>query len=149
MRKGKHHKTPPKVSTLMGRHLRSLLEVLDQQQTLLEKIRQLLPRPLGDHLISAQMHQRKLVLHVDTPAWASRLRYQTPSLLKSLTGFPSGPNSIQVRIQPHPVQNQENRSHCISLSAEAARQLRNTAEGLHDPALSAALQRLAACHGKN
>lgn len=132
----------------MGRHLRSLLEVLDQQQALLAKIRQRLPAPLGEHLIGAHLQRRRLVLHVDTPAWASRLRYQAPTLARSLRPDVPGLEDIQVRIQPAQARRREQNARSIRLSAQAARHLRDTAAGLQDPALSAALQRLASCHEK-
>lgn len=127
----------------MGRHLRSLLETLGEQQALLTKVRQLLPPNLGEHLRSAQLHRQKLVLHVDSPAWASRLRYLTPALLKSLASQLPGIDGVQVRIQPEQGRRRDKPAQHVRLSRHAARHLNETAAALQDPALSAALQRLA------
>jgi hypothetical protein len=63
---------------------------ISAQQALLEQVRQLLPGDLASHCVAAQERDQQLVLHLDSPAWATRLRYTSPQLLSLLkTAHPS------------------------------------------------------------
>lgn len=138
------HPQPTRVGTLLGRHLRSLLEVLDQQRTLLAEVRQRLPGPLHTHITGVQLQPQRLVLHADSPAWASRLRYQVPALTESFRALVPDLKEVKVRIQPPQAQpSTPTKAHKARLSPQAARYLLETADGLQEPSLSAALQKLA------
>lgn len=47
-------------------------------------VRELLPPALGPHCRLANVTQQSLIMHVDSPVWASRLRYYCPQLLADL-----------------------------------------------------------------
>jgi len=67
----------------------SLFQRLAHQQsrndTLLHRIRALLPSHFGQHLIAVSLREEVLVLVADEPGWANRMRYQTETLRKHLS----------------------------------------------------------------
>lgn len=111
------------------------------------EVRRLLPE-LGGHCRVANVRRGTLVLQADSPAWASRLRYQTRSLLGQLQhrGY-ANLNAVQVRIAPATAERRPppRRARLSNASGEL---LRQTAEDLDNPALRAALRRLARRAGR-
>ena len=103
-----------------------------------------LPARLLHHCRVASRRGTQLVLQVDSPAWATRLRYQVPALLEHLQahGWP-GLTQARVRVrvgQPEPVPPPAQRA---VMSRESAELLRTVAEDCSDPDLRAAWGRLA------
>jgi len=90
---------PTKAASLLTRdpHLSHLARMLHQQQTLLKEVRSLLPEQLAQHCLHARISGNQLVLHVDSPAWSSKLRFHAQLLLKSL--HPKAPNLRKVSIR--------------------------------------------------
>lgn len=84
----------------------------------------------------------ELLVAVTSPAAASRLRFEAPTIAQRLrkAGW-SSLKEIQVRV--HPQQAQEKRSRSRRYSEEAAKGVAETAAEVSDPDLHAALQRLA------
>jgi hypothetical protein len=130
--------------------LNSLKARLAAQNTLKERVQKLLPTPIDEQIESAVMHARTLTLWVNSPVWASRLRYLAPQLLRQLKqeGF------ILDRIQPR-VQVQESHKplrrrigRMVQLSPESAEALRHTADSLQDRPLREALMRLSRHTGR-
>ena len=80
--------------------------------------------------------------------WATRLRYQQKRLQRQLMAFDefASLTRIQFKVQPPTVQ-QGAVGHTMDLSANAAETIQATADGISDPGLRAALERLAA-HAK-
>ena len=85
-----------------------------------------------------------LILHAETPAWTTRLRFSLPDLRKKLADDNLFENlsEIQVRTEPQPVDRTKPQRR-IAISAESAAVVKSLAEGIPDPALQAALLRLA------
>jgi hypothetical protein len=136
---------PVSVSKLFsGGILPQLLEhgrVLTQLNRILSRT---LPPPLADHCQVLNLRQHTLTLGVDGPLWASRLRYQTRTLLQQLAQVESVTvHTIQVKIRPEP--GPKNKKPCRNsrLSADNARLLQQTANTLGDERLRAALLRVA------
>jgi len=90
---------PTKASSLLSRdaHLSHLARMLHQQEALLKEVRSLLPEQLARHCLHARISGNQLVLHVDSPAWSSKLRFHGQSLLQSLR--PRAPNLRKLSIR--------------------------------------------------
>ncbi len=109
--------------------------------TLLHQIRRLLPADLALHCRAAQIREDLLVLHVDAPVWATRLRYLAPELLGLLRPDHTGLTAVTVKVLVE-------RKSCgprrrpARHSAVAATIIHDSAEDTKHPQLRAALERL-------
>ena len=121
-------------------------------------LRQRLDTPLNQHVIVADFDAEKLVLHTDSPVWAAKLRFKIPDILQIIQkhGKISTLRAVRVKVvvtgaggdgggKMDTEKSLENpRKHAIMpLSAENARHLRQLARATEDPALAAAMTRLA------
>ncbi|MDO7897240.1 DUF721 domain-containing protein [Pseudomonas citrulli] len=98
-----------------------------------------------EHCHVASWREGSLLLIVTDGHWATRLRYQQKRLLRQLQAFEefAGLVRIQFKVQPPTVQVGA-KGHTLDLSSDAAATIQSTAEGISDPNLRAALERLAA-----
>ncbi|AZE57228.1 Zn-ribbon-containing protein [Pseudomonas synxantha] len=98
-----------------------------------------------EHCHVASWREGNLLLIVTDGHWATRLRYQQKRLQRQLMVFDefAGLTRIQFKVQPPAVQ-QRTVGHTLDLSVNAAETLQATADGISDPGLRAALERLAA-----
>ncbi len=121
-------------------------ERLSHLQRLLES--QLQPAA-REHCRVASWREGNLLLIVTDGHWATRLRYQQKRLHRQLIAFDEFINltRIQFRVQP-PDAPRGAATHAIDLSTVAAENIQATAEGITDPKLRAALERLAS-HAKD
>nr|WP_314489110.1 DciA family protein [uncultured Pseudomonas sp.] len=138
---------PPAVLLRQARPLRRLLsqaERIAHLQRLLES--QLQPAARA-HCHIASWRDGVLLLIVTDGHWATRLRYQQKRLqrqLQALEAF-ANLNRILFKVQP-PLVPARRQGQGPELSSDAAESIRGSAEGIVDPKLRAALERLAA-HG--
>lgn len=97
-----------------------------------------------EHCHVASWREGQLLLIVTDGHWATRLRYQQRRLLRQLQAFEefAGLERIHFKVQPPPPARHSPRR-TTPLSASAADNLQATAEGIRDPKLRAALERLA------
>ena len=118
---------------------------LEHLQRLLES--QLQPAA-REHCHVASWRDGTLLLVVTDGHWATRLRYQQKRLLAALQAMEAFGNlrRILYKVQP-PLVPAKRGGHAAELSTSAAASLRDTAEGIADPKLRAALERLAAHAG--
>ena len=103
---------PSKIASLLARdpHLGHLSRMLRQQQALLMEIRSQLPEQLARHCLHARISGTRLVLHVDSPAWSSKLRFHSRSLLQSLRSRAPNLRKVSIRLLfPETGQNASNR----------------------------------------
>ncbi|MFM1891957.1 MAG: hypothetical protein RLZ44_1034 [Pseudomonadota bacterium] len=121
--------------------LKCLQSELDQQTALLHRLRALLPSAARPHLVAARLHQHKLILYADTPAWVTRLRFQAPQLRAAAAENSHQISELKIRI--HIPERAGIKPQPARLSAAAATAIREGAAGIDDPQLRAALQRLA------
>jgi hypothetical protein len=105
------------------------------------------PEPLASHAHPVRYAAGLLFVHVDTPAWASRLRQQQTSLLEALRRTPvlRDTTDLRARVVPpgsadFPTPPPRRRSR---LTEKAAKVIERTAADIADPELRAALERLA------
>ncbi|MBL3589106.1 MAG: DUF721 domain-containing protein [gamma proteobacterium endosymbiont of Lamellibrachia anaximandri] len=124
--------------------IKTLNKKLAQHAALLARIRQLLPKPLGDHCIGTVPHETRLVLFVDSPAWASRFRYLGRDLREKLKAEGVSLESIRIKVflpQSAPT-GQHHPAEPLTLSEESAEMIRSTAECTESAELREALLRL-------
>lgn len=126
--------------------LQHLLARAKALQRLTHKARQYLPAQLAPHCLVANIRGNCLILHTDTAARASLLRYHLPTLIKCLQQH-QGLRSLgraSIKVRPHPRQPPANPAGQRSkLSQGNASLLRQVASGTRDPYLKAAFLRLA------
>jgi hypothetical protein len=101
-----------------------------------------------EHCHVASWREGSLLLIVTDGHWATRLRYQQKRLQRQLEAFDefSSLTRILFKVQPPTIQRGA-AGHTMDLSFAAAESIQATAEGITDPKLKAALERLAA-HAK-
>jgi hypothetical protein len=123
-----------------------LLAQNGQNNELLGLVRKHLSGPGSLHCVNARLQHDTLIVHVDSPAWAAKLRFQLGSLLPHLRKTPSldGLQQILVRVLP----SAENKSPgnvpaSARLSEESAELIRNLASAIRDDTLRASWLRLA------
>lgn len=108
-----------------------------------DELKTKLPSPLCDHFILANISEDTLTLHTDSPAWAARLRFITPDILKYVRQLrrPRPPHTIRIKVVP-PASQSTSLKRTINLSRKNAQLIRDTANSISDPVLRAALTRL-------
>jgi hypothetical protein len=118
---------------------------IDHLQRLLDS--QLQPAA-REHCHLASWREGCLLLIITDGHWATRLRYQQRRLLRQLQQLDefTGLQRILFKVQPPTSQTGTPDRH-IELSSSAAESIQATADGIRDPGLRAALERLAS-HGK-
>ncbi|MGD8910295.1 MAG: DciA family protein [Chromatiales bacterium] len=123
--------------------LTQLNRQLAQQQRLAERVRDLLPPPLNEQLLAAVLNDRRLTLLVQSPVWASRLRYLAPQLLRQLRQQGLLVEQLHPRIVPAEGKTRKSTPRKASvLSPQNAKLLRQTAEALEAGPLREALLKL-------
>ncbi|WP_456404204.1 DUF721 domain-containing protein [Thiolapillus sp.] len=118
-----------------------LARMLQQQQALLEEIRQLLPAPLAQHCIHARISGVRLVLHTDSPVWSTRLRFHAPQIIQSAKRQAPNLAGLDIRICP-PEIIRPGRKPLGSLPEKTAALVNQLADSIDDQAIRAALKRL-------
>lgn len=139
---------PLPVARLLSSRGASTLSRLRQEgealQRLETRLRQLLPAELADHARVGQLKGKCLILYADSPAWAARLRFLAPQLVKQL-GEKGAVKSatIRVKVLPTAAHPQPTRRRQPRLSEDTRRLIEQTARGIDDEKLASALRRLA------
>ena len=122
--------------------LRGLARAMAAHNALLERVRAVLPTELRAHCVTATLEDRELHLLADTAAWATRLRYFGRELVRGLDSAGLRVTAVKVRVLPPDVVPPPARHQPARPSAGAVRCVEDSAAGLGDPALRAALERL-------
>lgn len=135
--------TPRKIGTFLrlSNPLELLRVELDQQSAVTERVRAALAEELSTHLIAARVKGVELVLYIDSPAWATRLRLAGPKLLRSLNAQRMTARDVRTRVVVLATA-QTKRAVSADLSVNARRALTEAARGTTDQALKASLLRL-------
>lgn len=121
-----------------------------QRGRFLHRLERLLDRLLDAdsrlHCRVGNVRDGVLILFTDSTAWATRLRYQVPTLLNTLQQQKplQGLQKIELRVLPE--EKKETINQKVSLSSEAASCISACAEGIDDDRLSQALRQLASHH---
>lgn len=134
------------------KHVRDLLsaspaaaEALSHQERDAETLalaRERLPAEARAHCIAASIAENRLILTLDSPPWATRVRYQAKAIAAAM-----GLTVIKVRTRPKPqsgaTTRRRPRAPRIQPSQSTIANLLATAEGIKDDRLRQALGRLA------
>jgi hypothetical protein len=111
------------------------------QNRLLSHVRQCLPADLATHCIHAQFRDDTLVVHTDSPVWATRLRYLAPQLSGALAAEYPALRTTKVRLILDT--NRPERSPAKAIhSSEAAQIIHSSATHTKSKSLQDALHRL-------
>lgn len=123
-----------------------------QRGQFLHRLNRLVSHLLDDdskrHCQVGNVRDNTLILYVDTTAWASRLRYQGPALLKQLQQRKGLESLQQVEVRVMPQEEKVSKEHKAELSGVASSCISACAESIGDDGLRNALQNLAAHHSK-
>ena len=126
--------------------LRRLTVALARQRALLAAVADVLPAELAAHCVSATLDGAELRLLVDSPAWATRLRYLGNDLRRTLhSRWRIASVTVQVEPLRQPPAGRPARK--VVLSAAAADAIAGAASAVEDAALRRALLRLSR-HGR-
>lgn len=109
-----------------------------------EAVRTRLEPAAATHVAGAVVNGSTLVVLVDSPAWAARLRYLATGLLHDLRGLPAGAALAAVRVQVAvtPADPKRPPPRPSRLSPAAADFLRHVAESTGDPELRSTFAKL-------
>ena len=122
-----------------------LLERARKLQRLQQAVLGLLPADLAAHCKVMNLKNEILVLAAPSSAWAARLRFAGPELVKQLSGqFAVKLRGVQIRILPETLEIQSIKQPSLKLSLASGTLLAQTAQTVNHPALQEALYRLAA-----
>ena len=122
--------------------LSRLCNHIEQLGKLQIKLHDYLEPPLNEHVIIADYRQKTLVFHADSAAWATKLRYRTPEILKLFRNDLPGIRTI--RIKNPPVETRERATrHAARASSDTVATIREVAGRIDDPPLRSALLRIA------
>ncbi|WPN46181.1 MULTISPECIES: DUF721 domain-containing protein [unclassified Pseudomonas] len=141
-----------KVPAVLLREAKPLKAILGHAQRLghLQRLLESQLQPAArEHCHVASWREGSLLLIVTDGHWATRLRYQQKRLQRQLQMFDEFASLTRIlfKVQPPTVQ-QGATGHTMDLSNVAAATIQATADGISDPNLRAALERLAA-HAKS
>ena len=114
-------------------------------QAIQDKLQTTLPPPLSDNFIIANVSKDTLVLHTQSPAWAAKLRFNTPLILDSVKEFYDTvpPKSLRIKVVPDsPQQAQVQTKRKIGISKTNSQLIKSTAESIKDSSLRESLLKL-------
>ncbi|MCB1803180.1 MAG: DUF721 domain-containing protein [Gammaproteobacteria bacterium] len=119
--------------------LKTLATETRAQQALLEHIRRLLPADLATHCVAARINDGRLVIHTDSPVWASRLRFMSTELRSLLQNETQALREIKIRLLP--ASQGRIRQHTPATRSDTAAAIVKGAAGdISDPQLREALE---------
>lgn len=140
---------PRAITELLANNFSGPLEQTIQRSKKLHQltrwIQNILSPELAAHCHVQNIRNSSLIMACDSTVWATRLRYQTPTLLETLRRD-AGLNDlidIQIRVQPAEQPPKQQTKHHATLSTDAAYCIQQCSESISDPELRRALERLA------
>ncbi|MGZ8142665.1 MAG: DciA family protein [Methylosarcina sp.] len=119
---------------------------LEQQQLMLQLIREVLPDPLAQHVLHCVKNDKKLLVYTDSAAWASQLRfYKSPILTVLAATNGQAAENLQVRIFTEEVSpEKEGLKKANTPSVENIALIHNHGETIDDEELKQSLRKLSA-----
>lgn len=145
---GTRKKSPaaPDINRLVAGNRGTIRELYNHALRLIQlqqKLRQAIPAPLNDQITVASLADGVITIHTTSAAWAARLRFKIPDMLKSLEQEADGNSvkTIRIKVKPPVDPPPESRQKPV-ISPDTARLLQNVAESISDADLREALLRL-------
>jgi len=141
-------KKPLKINKLLNGNLARLRARAHMLSKFEARLHNLLPAPLQPHCrLLAIREDNTLVLAADTPAWAVRLRFHAPQLVKQLSSRQNVTRfTVRVCVRPLTPARAVPELPPIRRSAQGAAALQQAAYSISDPLLKTALLKLAGRH---
>jgi|SRR5690242_8425625 len=124
--------------------LAGLLDRRRRELAVLKRLQSLLPPALAAQISIADASRAELLLHTASGAAASLLRHRAPEMLDTLLREGWKFTGIRIRVQARQPSADTSKVYAKQMDEISAGVLRETAEGIGDQALAAALKRLAA-----
>lgn len=139
------HKTACSCSQLLEQARLPILERARKLARLERVVLQLLPAELAAHCKVLNLKNEILILATPSPAWAGRLRFAAPDLIRQLKcRFSLEVRQVDLKTHPEAVEIQPVIRPSLRVSMRSATLLAQTAETVKHPPLREALLRLAA-----
>jgi hypothetical protein len=138
---------PTKLSAIVAENslLRQLFREAAKQQVNDSEIKSCISESMRSHVRFALVRDETLILIADSPAWASKLRYQVAQIHEQVCKLPNFPRvrSIRVKVFPAaPPPARVDASPAERIGAAAAASMQRQAESFADPKLREAIDRL-------
>lgn len=121
-----------------------LRERAERLSALNRRLYEILPPPLHEHVRLVAADAERVVLRAGSAAWLTRLRFQLPQvrrLLREVLGLPA--RRVEIGVMHRLYTPAHNARRATALSPASRRALEHAATVSGDPALAAALRRLA------
>lgn len=143
---------PKRLADCLPDRLRGALSArVDEDSRLRHAWHARVAEPLASHVRPVRYAAGLLFVHVDTAAWASRLRHERPAVMTALRGSAFFRDLADLRFRvvprgsstPPAAARADTAPQPTRLSGRAAEEIGRTAATVTDPALRAALERLA------
>jgi len=146
MASDKFSRPPLDINSILASRTKTASALYDHALRLIElqkRIRTALPAPLNDHVTVANSRKGTLIIYTDSAAWAARLRFRVPEMLKSIneTSQDVPLQAIRIKVRP-PDTRRLPAADKLSISDDTARLLQHMAESISAPDLRASLLRL-------
>lgn len=125
---------------IIGRFIQHIEFLKGLEQRLLS----FLAPPLNKHCTIANYANDTLMLHTDAPAWASRIRYNTPAILDFLQnecGL-AALRTIRIKVMPAPLQHVRLPDKSWKLDESTASLIRRSAATITDESLRHSLEKI-------
>jgi len=109
-------------------------------------VSQLLDHQLSEHVYASSTNNKQLTLVVDSPVWATRLRYIQNEIINGLKKFTISKNinRIVVKVRPMEFRPKPKKSvkRKMTISASSASQMQEELEAISDASLKKSLKRI-------
>jgi len=142
-------KNPVQIAKLLTVKNKQVNPVISEAKRLTEikiVVSQSLDQQIADHLEVASSRNGQLTLLVNSPVWATRIRYMQEEIIERLKRYPLTKSIHNILIKVRPVSAPQEHKKCkkspISISQESARQMIDEIDTISDPNLKSALLRI-------
>ena len=142
-------KHPAPIAKFLSGNTQKLAPLISEAKRLTQIkiiLNQALDHELAKHIQVSRLENNQLRLIVDSPAWATRLRYKQTEIINRFQNYAITKiiTSIHIKINPETTfqPKTKNKKNTISLSAESAHQMLDEIEAISDSGLKDALIRI-------
>jgi len=137
-------RVPQKISNILTNSSPELSSILRQTHvlnTLNTILNQLLPEPSKNHCHIANVREQIIILHTDSPAWATRIRYEIPRILKQINEMYNKQVFLEIKLKVRASYIQTTANDTQSTKQKETLKKR-PASDIKDPKLKQAMDRL-------
>jgi len=142
-------KNPVQIAKLLTLKNKQVNPVISEAKRLTEIkiiISQSLDQQLADHFEVAKARDGQLLLLVDSPVWATRIRYMQNEIINRLKnyGITKNIHNLSIKVRPIEFSRQQNKGNTspLSISKKSAKRMLDDINSIADPELKLALLRI-------